>query len=567
MNEEFKRKSTQKNKHTKLLGEILVDQGVITQTQLEDALERQKTTGKPIGQILIQNGWANDEQVNRALAIQGGIPTIDLSNYIIEPEVAHLISQEVARKYKLIPVFKSDNVLTVAMSEPTNVFIVDELRSQTNCVVEPNYAPSVEIMRAIDMYYGVELSIRDIVKQAEAKKLSRKEMEEQGVIVRVVNNLIVQAVKQKASDIHIEPEEKELGVRYRIDGVLHRISSLPKSIQAPIISRLKIMADLDIAERRVPQDGRIMMRVSDKELDLRVSTQPTSFGENVVMRILDRSTLRMKLEDLGFDKEELEKFRDLIKTPYGIILVTGPTGSGKSTTLYAALQRLNKEEVNIMTVEDPIEYNLRLIRQTQINRRAGLTYAKGLRAILRQDPDIVMVGEIRDLETAQIAVRAALTGHLVFSTLHTNDAPSAFTRLIDMGVEPFLVSCSLIGVLAQRLVRRICEKCKEEFEPPQELIKRLNLGKRIDSNTKFYRGKGCSLCNNTGYKGRIAIFELLENTRQVQDLALSRAASNEIKDLGIKQGMRTLREAAIRKLLQGVTTFEEVFRVTQEEEM
>lgn len=562
-----KNTEVQKVKHTKLIGEILMEQGVITSTQLEEALEEQKSSRRPIGEILRERGWANEEQVNRALAIQLGIPEIDLSSCIIEPEVSRIIPQELARKYKLIPVYKSNEILTVAMAEPTNLFIIEELRKETGCVIEPNYASEMDILRAIDMYYGVGVSIRDIIKEAEAKKLSSEEMEKQGIVVRVVNAIIVQAVKQRASDIHIEPEEKELGIRYRIDGIMQRIASLPKTFQAPVVSRIKIMADLDIAERRVPQDGRIMMRISNKELDFRVSTQPTIYGENVVMRILDRSSLRMDLEDLGFDEVELNKFREMIKRPYGIILVTGPTGSGKSTTLYAVLQRLNKEDVNIMTVEDPVEYNLALVRQTQINPKAGLTYAKGLRAILRQDPDIVMVGEIRDLETAQIAIRASLTGHLVLSTLHTNNAPAAFTRLVDMGLEPFLVSSSVIGVLAQRLVRRICENCKEEIKPEEELIQQLNLIQEVKQGIKFYRGKGCPLCNNTGYKGRVAIFELLQTSREIQKLVIAKASVEEIEELGKSQGMRTLREAAIRKLLQGITTFEEVFRVTQEEEM
>lgn len=568
MNEENEQKTTvQKDQSTKKIGEILMEEGHITESQLKEALERQKRGDDPLGKILVDKGWIGENDVNQALAIQAGIPEISLSNYIIEPDVAYLLPQKIARKYTVIPVYKSNNVLTVAMAAPTNVFVIDEIRNQTDCVIEPNYAPEMEIERAIDNVYGAELSLEDILSEIEEKKMSGEELEEKGLIVKLVNSLITESVKESASDVHIEPEEKEIGIRYRVDGILHRVASLPKYVIAPITSRVKIMADLDIAERKVPQDGRILMRIADKKLDLRVSTHPTVHGENIVMRILDRSSLRMSLEDLGFEKKDLGTFRDLINKPYGIILVTGPTGSGKSTTLYSALQRLNKEDVNIMTVEDPVEYDIRLVRQTQINRKAGLTYAKGLKAILRQDPDIVMVGEMRDLETSEMAVRSALTGHLVFSTLHTNNAPSAFTRLIDMGIEPFLVACSLNGILAQRLVRRICDNCKEEFTPSKEIIERLKLEDKVDSNTKFYRGAGCQLCNQTGYRGRIAIFELLENSRKIQELALQKSSAAKIEEQAVKEGMDTLRDAAIRKLLQGITSFEEVFRVTQEEEM
>ncbi len=573
----------------KLIGDLLIEQNVITAAQLHDALEERKTSTQAVCEILKAHGWATDEQINYALAVQAGIPTLDLPNYLIEADIAHLIPQELARKYQVIPVSRSGDFLVVAMSEPTNVFIVDELRQQTGCTIEPHYAPAMDVLRAIDVHYGAELSLRDVLQGVSQSALSSKELDEQGVTVKLVNTLIVQAVKQSASDIHVEPEEKEVGIRYRIDGILYRIASLPKSVQAPLLSRLKVMAELDIAERRLPQDGRVLIKVSDKEIDMRVSTQPTVFGENIVLRILDRSTLRMRLEDLGFDEEESKALQSMISLPYGIILATGPTGSGKTTTLYTLLQRLNKEDVNIMTVEDPVEYTLPLIRQTQIHPKAGLTYAQGLRAILRQDPDVIMVGEIRDLETAQIAVRAALTGHLVFSTLHTNNAASVFTRLTDMGVEPFLVSSSLIGILAQRLIRRICEHCKERVTPPVELLQQLGFSmhidadnafsptntvilheqpkfsQRIDADTAFFRGSGCALCQKTGYRGRIAIVELLRNTPQIQKLALRKASADEIAQAAMNQGMRTVREAAIRKLLQGVTTFEEVFRVTLEE--
>ncbi len=552
------------SKLRKRIGEILMEQGYITSAQLEEALEEQKITGEKLGEIMIRKGWISQEVLNQALANQAGVSTFDLSTYIIDPEVIKLIPEEVATKYKVVPVFRIDNTLTVAMVDPNNVFVIDELSRITGCIIEPVLADEIAIRKAHDQYYGGAGTIQEIISSIDKEKLAEGEkLGEEAPIVKLVNMLIVEAVQSNASDIHIEPEEKFVGVRYRIDGILRRRTFLPKDLQPAVISRLKIMSGLDIAEKRIPQDGRIIMKVANKDIDFRVSTCPTVHGENVVLRILDKSSVNIGLEKLGFPPRELELFRELIFQPYGIILVTGPTGSGKTTTLYSALQKINREEVNIMTVEDPVEYQFPRIRQVQVNVKAGLTFASALRSFLRQDPDVIMVGEIRDLETAEIAVQAALTGHLVLSTLHTNDSPSAFTRLIDMGVEPFLVSSSILGVLAQRLVRKVCSKCKEEYTPPQPLLDDLGLGNLASESIKFVKGRGCKLCNSSGYKGRIGIFELLKVTPQIQELVLRRASADEIGNIAKNEGMKSLREAAIDKLLEGVTTPEEVMRVTQ----
>lgn len=549
----------------KRIGELLVEQGLITHQQVNEALEEQKLTGEKIGEILIRKGWLSREELDRVLVMQTGIARFNLSDYIIEPDVVKFVSEDFARKYKVIPVFLIENTLTVAMANPTNVFIIDELQRITKLNVEPVLAEEMDIRKAQDQYYGGTGSLQEIIASIDKEKLAEGEkLGEEAPIIKIVNHLIVQAVQAKASDIHMEPEEKFLGVRYRIDGMLQRRSSLPKDLAGAIISRFKIMAGLDIAEKRLPQDGRILMKIGNKDIDFRVSTCPTVHGENVVLRILDKSGLVLGLESLGFPSREFSLFKELLSTPYGIILVTGPTGSGKTTTLYAALQILNKEDVNILTVEDPVEYYFSGMRQVHVNPKAGLTFASALRSFLRQDPNIIMVGEIRDLETAEIAVQAALTGHLVFSTLHTNDAPTAFTRLIDMGVEPFLVSSSLLGVLAQRLVRKVCDKCKESFKPSDELLKHLGLEDKIGKDIKFNRGRGCKLCNQSGYKGRIGIFELLRNSSGIQELVLKKSSADEVRALAIKEGMVTLREVAIEKLLSGITSPEEVIRVTLE---
>lgn len=549
----------------KKIGEILIEQGYINQSQLTQALEEQKLTGEKIGEILIKKGWLSQEELDFALSSQKGIARFDLSNYIIELPVIKLVPEDFARKYMLIPVFLVENTLTVAMSEPSNVFIIDELQRVTKLIVEPVLAQELDIKKALDQYYGGSGTLAEIISGIDKNKLAEGEkLGEEAPIIKIVNYLILQAVQAKASDIHIEPEDKFLNVRYRVDGLLHRQPPLPRDLASAVISRFKIMAGLDISEKRVPQDGRILMKFGTKDIDFRVSTCPTLHGENVVLRILDKGGLVLGLETLGFPEAELKLFQELIRSPYGIILVTGPTGSGKTTTLYSALQILNKEDVNIMTVEDPVEYQFPGIRQVHVNVKAGLTFASALRSFLRQDPNIIMLGEIRDRETAEIAVQAALTGHLVLSTLHTNDSPSAFSRLIDMGVEPFLVSSSLLGVLAQRLIRKVCEKCKESFSPTEESLRNLGLEDKIGKDIKFARGRGCKLCNSSGYKGRLGIYELLKVTPAVQELVLKRSSADDIRALAIKEGLAPLRAGALEKLMLGLTTPEEVMRVTLE---
>ncbi|TAN62301.1 type II secretion system protein GspE [bacterium] len=549
----------------KKIGEILIEQGYINQSQLAQALEEQKLTGEKIGEVLIKKGWLSQEELDFALSSQKGIARFDLSNYIIESAVIKLVPEEFARKYMLIPVFLVENTLTVAMSEPSNVFIIDELQRVTKLIVEPVLAGELDIKKGLDQYYGGSGTLAEIISGLDKTKLAEGEkLGEEAPIIKIVNYLILQAVQVKASDIHIEPEEKFLNVRYRVDGILRRQPPLPRDLASAIISRFKIMSGLDISEKRVPQDGRILMKFGAKDIDFRVSTCPTLHGENVVLRILDKGGLVLGLETLGFPERELKLFQELIRSPYGIILVTGPTGSGKTTTLYSALQILNKEDVNIMTVEDPVEYQFPGIRQVHVNVKAGLTFASALRSFLRQDPNIIMLGEIRDRETAEIAVQAALTGHLVLSTLHTNDSPSAFSRLIDMGVEPFLVSSSLLGVLAQRLIRKVCEKCKVSFSPTEESLRNLGLEDKIGKDIKFARGGGCKLCNSSGYKGRLGIYELLKVTPAIQEVVLKRSSADDIRALAIKEGLAPLRQGALEKLMLGLTTPEEVMRVTLE---
>ena len=549
----------------KTLEEILIERGLLTEEQLKSAKKEAQETGKPLKDVLIESGFLSKEHMPLLLGIELGVKTVDLANVIVEPEVANLVPEHVVRKLKVLPLFKEGNTLTVAMADPTDVRVIDELHRTTGLMIEPVLASEMDIVRAIDQTYGTANTIYEIVKSIDEKKiLNSRDAGEEAPIIKLTNLIIVQAVRDRASDIHIEPEEKMVRIRYRIDGVLHRVASLPKFLQMPITSRIKIMSDLDIAERRLPQDGRIRMEVGNKSIDLRVSIQPTLHGENVVMRILDKSSIMIGIENLGFSEKDLKTFLDLIHKPYGMILVTGPTGSGKTTTLYSALNRLNTEERCIMTMEDPIEYQLPLVRQTQVNPQIGLTFAAGLRAILRQDPDVIMVGEIRDLETAEIAIHAALTGHLVFSTLHTNDAPSAFARLIDMGVEPFLASSSVIGVIAQRLVRVICKNCKEAYKPSKAVLEELGLIDKVGEDVVFYRGRGCNLCKGTGYKGRTGIYSVLKVTPKIQELVLKRAPASEIDKVARSEGMKTLREDCLDKVLKGITTIEEMLRVTQD---
>lgn len=559
----------------KKLGEILVEQGAITSAQLTQVLAEQKRTGERLGRILVNLGFITERELIKFLGAQMDIPPINLDNYLIDPQIIDLVPQSLARRYILIPVFKSEDTLTLAMADPLNVFAIDDLHVRTKCRITPAVASETDILRAIDQYYGISESMEEVIKEASEEKFKLEEVEEVDLdkiealaeempIIKLVNLIIMQAVKDRASDIHIESERDKVRTRYRIDGVLYEVPSPPKRLQPAIVSRIKIMSGMDIAEKRLPQDGRIMLRARNKDIDLRVATLPTMFGEKVVLRILERAVTIVDLDKLGLLPETRKRYEEIISRPYGIVLSTGPTGCGKSSTLYASLNKIKSTKTNIITIEDPIEYQISLVNQVQINPKAGLTFANGLRSFLRQDPDIIMVGEIRDLETAEIAVHASLTGHLVLSTLHTNDAPTAFTRLIDMGVEPFLVSSSVTAVMAQRLVRTICPKCREEHQPPKEVLEELGLSK--EKGLKFYRGKGCGNCKNTGYFGRTGIFELLIPNEKIKDMVVKKTPSTEIRKEALRAGMRSLREDGVFKIKEGITSIEEVLRVTQEEE-
>lgn len=557
------------------MGELLVEGGIITLEQLARALEEQRHTGEEIGTILVKLGYATKEEVLNCLSEQLGIPYIELGDYSIDPEAISLVPSSLVHKHKAIPVFKIGDVLTLAMTDPRDITVIDEFRRATDLEIEPAIASEADIRQAIEQYYGpstplVSSDIDEVIQKIEEEKPREevdkgpedlREIAEEAPIVKLVNLIISQAIRDRASDIHIEPEEDCLRVRYRIDGILHEAFSPPKHLQAAITSRIKILAEMDIAKSRTPQDGRFKIKFEDREVDIRVSTLPTAYGENIVLRILDKSSVLINLEELGFADSSLRTFRNMLSSAYGIIFVTGPTGSGKTTTLYAALNSINSVEKNIITIEDPIEYRLRLIRQSQVNPKAGLSFARGLRAILRQDPDVIMVGEIRDSETANIAIQAALTGHLVLTTLHTNDAPGALTRLREMGVEPFLIASATVGVIAQRLVRKICPQCKVEYKPSNGLLKELQLTSAKEK-LSFYKGKGCRACKNTGYRGRTGIYEIMPMDDDIRELTLSGASSDVIKTQAIKNGMITLRQDGLLKALKGITTLEEVLRVT-----
>ncbi len=556
----------------KRLGDILLKAELISQEQIEKALELQQQKSIQLGKAFIQLGYVTQDDIIKALSEQLGIPYISLSNYQIDPEVISLVPEASARENKLIPLFKIGNTLTVAMVDPLNVFAIDDISMKTELEVEPAICSEDELNQTIDHYYSSSTTMDEVVQiiQDEVRDesvesledLDSRASEEDAPVIKLVNLIFSQAIKDKASDIHIEPQEDKLVVRFRTDGVLHQAYEQPKSLQGAVISRLKIMSDLDIAERRLPQDGRFGVKIDRHDVDIRVSTIPTAHGENVVMRILDKSSGIVPMEDIGLTQKNLENFKNLISRPYGIILVSGPTGSGKTTTLYSALNSLNDETKNIVTIEDPIEYKLGRVRQSQVNPKIGMTFSAGLRAILRQDPDIVMVGEIRDKETATVAVQSALTGHLVLSTLHTNDAPGAITRLLDMGVEPFLVSSATVGVIAQRLIRKLCLKCKEPYKPAPKLLKDLGLNPSSREFT-FYKPKGCRLCKNTGYKGRIGIFEIFMIDDNVSDMIVNRVQQKDIKSYAIKNGMRPLRQDGLLKVVKGLSTLEEVLKSTQ----
>ena len=552
--------------------DILLAKGLLTQEQVESAKEDMKRTGLSIEKTLEKLGYLTERDIASAIAVSMHVLYVDLKDYLIDTEITKTIPEDLARKHKVVPIFRIGDTLTVAMANPRDIMVIDSIRMRSKIpMIEPVLALEREIQSAIEQYYGVAGNMDDVIKTIDKIKIpafttdgqSSKvltKIAEEVPVVKLVNLIIMQAVKDKASDIHIEPAENMVRVRYRIDGILHEVLTPPKNLQSVIASRIKILAKMDISETRKPQDGRIGLKMENRELDLRVSTFPTIHGENIVLRILDKSSIILGLPDLGFSEKDLKDFDKIITSPHGIFLVTGPTGSGKTTTLYSALSTINSLEKNIITVEDPVEYELPLIRQTQVNVKAGLTFASGLRSILRQDPDIVMVGEIRDKETADIAIQASLTGHLVFSTLHTNDAASAITRLIDMGVEPFLISSSVIGIMAQRLVRVICKKCKEKYSPETDILKELD----VKENFAMYRGKGCTACKGTGFAGRTAIFELMRISENIKKLIITKASSSEIKMAALNEGMRVLRDDGLDKVRSGITTIEEIRRVTEE---
>lgn len=566
----------------KNIGDIFVSSGLITEEQLNEALEKQRQLGmgQKVGDVLVSMGLITERDKAKCLGKQWGVPYVELTEFPIEEDAVRCISQDLARRYKVIPISKNNGKLTLAMKNPLDVFALDEVRLITGSDVEPVISAEEDITWAISEHYsGISTSaeaVSEIIDDCQTSDVAitedettdddisveeLRELSEEAPVVRLANLIITRGIQDRCSDIHLEPGKTALKVRYRIDGIMHDGLVVPKKVQASLISRIKIMADMDIAEKRAPQDGRISATVDGKPYDFRVSTLPSVYGEKIVMRVLDKNSIMIGLNKLGFLPQTLEMFESLISRTYGIILVTGPTGSGKSTTLYSVLSKLNSGEKNILTIEDPVEYELPGITQTQVNVKAGLTFAAGLRTMLRQDPDIIMVGEIRDQETAMIAIEAALTGHLVLATLHTNDAPGAVTRLIDMGIEPFLIASSVIGVLAQRLLRLICPKCKEAYTPPRDAVKRLGMNIEEGSEVTFYRGRGCEQCKGTGYKGRIGIFELMPVTDKVRDLILAKASSYSVKEAAIEAGMKTLREDALEKILLGLTTLEESLRV------
>ena len=554
------------NRNKRGLGEILIDSGILTSTQLDEALLKQKATGKKLGELLIDEEIISEQQLIEALEYQLKIPYIDFTIHTIDPEVPRLISESLARRHSLIPVEKEGNQLTVAMVDPLNIYAIDDVNIATSLNVKPALALRSHIQVALDKYYSnesAEKAAEDFAKEARFDQISEIEEEilnevSNAPVVRLVDSIVQHAVRANASDIHIEPYEKNIRIRFRIDGELQEIMTSSKTTHSAIVTRIKIISKMDIAEKRIPQDGRVEMRIDNKDIDLRISVLPTVYGEKIVIRILDRSSTILTKSQLGFSEKNIDMFDKIIQSPNGIILVTGPTGSGKTTTLYAVLRELNKINRNIITVEDPVEYRLDGVNQVQVNVKAGLTFANGLRSILRQDPDIIMIGEIRDTETAEIAVRAAITGHLVLSTMHTNDSASTVSRLTDMGVEPYLVSSSVVGIVAQRLVKKICTNCKVEYQASQTEIELLDL----QENDMLYKGEGCSVCSNTGYKGRTAIHEVMLMTREIREMVDLRESIDTLRSTASKYGTITLKDSCSELVRKGVTAKDEMLKVT-----
>ncbi len=564
-------------KKRKSFDEFLIEKKILKKEDLARVSEESKKTGDPLRKTILKMKLATEEDFVSYYTTELNIPRANLKNLAVDPKILEIIPEEMARKDNIIPISKNGDILMIAMADPLNIIAIDELRLKTGNQIEPLVETETNLKKALDQHYGSQMgSIEDVIKTMDSEAIHLEEnddegdtarladMAEEAPVIKLVNTVISQALKDGASDIHVEPEEKVVKIRNRIDGILHDTATIPKHLQAAVLSRIKIMSDMNIAVKRSPQDGRFQIKKDNAQIDFRVSCFPTIYGENIVMRILDPTSVLLGLEQLGFSEDNLKQIKSLIKKPHGIILVTGPTGSGKTTTLYSALNAINEEEINIITVEDPVEYRLPGIRQSQINPKAGMTFASGLRSILRQDPDVIMVGEIRDLETSEIAIQAALTGHLVFSTLHTNDAPGALNRLIDMGIEPFLISSSIIAVLAQRLVRTICPNCKKEIKVTEEMVKDFAdlFPKTIPSNLKVYKGEGCGNCRNTGYRGRLGIYEFMTMSEKIKEMVIRKASSAEIAKQARAEGMKGLREDGLDKVLKGQTTFDEVVRVT-----
>jgi type IV pilus assembly protein PilB len=570
------------------IGELLIKENLITAEQLDAALKHQRQHGGRLGSIMITLGFVQDDDITTVLSRQYGVPSINLAYFEIDPAVIKLIPVETAQKYMIVPLSRVGSTLTIATADPTNVFAMDDIKFMTGFNVEPVVATEASILEALDKYYGtphaIELKkVYDEIAQGDREsfeldleagidseeKVSIDELQrstEEAPIIKLVNLVLSESLKKGASDVHIEPYEKDFRIRFRIDGILYNIMNPPLRLKDAITSRIKIMAKMDISERRLPQDGRIKIRTTfntkKKEIDFRVSTLPTLFGEKIVLRILDRDNLPLDMSRLGFEEGPLKRVEAAILKPYGMVLVTGPTGSGKTSTLYAALNRLNTPETNIVTAEDPVEYNFRGINQVQIKEQIGLTFAAALRSFLRQDPNIILVGEIRDFETTEIAIKAALTGHLVLSTVHTNDAPSTISRLLNMGIEPFLVATSVHLICAQRLIRKICSECKTEVKTPIQTMINIGFSQEDAKNVPTFKGEGCKTCNGTGYKGRIGLYEVMEVSEEIQELILVGASAREIKRKAVDEGMIPLRQSGLNKIRAGITTLDEVLRET-----
>ncbi|AGT32966.1 type II secretion system protein E [Geobacillus genomosp. 3] len=547
-----------KKQERKRLGDLLVEAGLITESQLAEAL-REKAPGQKLGDALLQRGYITEQQLIEVLEFQLGIPHVSLYRYPIDPKATSLVPKEFARRHMVMPLKIEGERLLVAMADPMDFFVIDDLRLSTGFQIETAIASKDDILRAINKYYDIDESFDEFLQAAPEVREDERTEDDDSPIVRLVNQILQLAVEQRASDIHIDPQETKVLIRYRIDGLLRTERALPKHMQSMLTARIKILANMDITEHRVPQDGRIKMDIDFHPVDLRVSTLPTVYGEKIVMRVLDLGAALNDIHKLGFNPVNLDRFIRLIERPNGIVLITGPTGSGKSSTLYAALNHLNSEHVNIITIEDPVEYQIEGVNQIQVNPNVGLTFAQGLRSILRQDPNIIMVGEIRDRETAEVAIRASLTGHLVLSTLHTNDALSTITRLVDMGIEPFLVATSLAGVVSQRLVRRVCRDCQEAYEPTKR--ERDIFARRGIDVRQLVRGRGCPTCNMTGYRGRLAIHELLVVTEEMRRVILNNEPFSKLRELASQNKMIFLLDDGLLKVKQGLTTLEEVLKV------